>query len=144
MLVIQRVILNTIFPRLLILIVTAWNLLCAIQFLLYAPDYAPSFDLPFGETGMAVIQSLGILFLMWNIPYIFALLNPTKWFIALISAVLMQFTGLIGEIWIKSQLINPQNMAASIQRFILFDAIGLVLLMSAMGLVWRIRRNDEV
>ncbi len=139
----QRVILNSILPRLLILVVTAWNLLCAIQFVLFARDYTPSFDLLPDVTGRAVIQSIGILFIMWNIPYVFAFLQPYRWFIALISAALMQLTGLVGEIWINSQLMHPQNMVSSIQRFILFDAIGLILLVSAVCLVWQNRRKNE-
>lgn len=140
----QRVILNSILPRLLILVVTTWNLLCAIQFILFAQDYASSFDLLPDVTGRAVIQSIGILFMMWNIPYFFAFLHPYKWYIALISATLMQLTGLVGEIWIKSQLQHPQNMVSSIQRFIIFDAIGLILLVSAVFLVWHKWRKNEI
>lgn len=140
----QRVFLNSILPRFLILVVTAWNLLCAIQFVLFAQDYAPSFDLLPDVTGRAVIQSIGILFIMWNIPYVFAFLHPSKWFIALISAVLMQFTGLIGEIWIKSQLLHSQKMVSSIQRFIMFDAIGVIMLVFAVCLVWQNRRKNEI
>ncbi len=140
----KRVIVKSLLPRVLILIVAAWNILCAIQFIVFAKDYAPSFDLTPDITGKAVIQSIGVLFIMWNIPYIFAIFHPHKWFILLICALLMQLTGLIGEIWIKSQLTLSYNMVSSIQRFIVFDAIGLVLIFTSALLVWAHRRNHEI
>ena len=50
-----------------------------------------------GETGQAIIQGLGVLFLMWNVPYVFAVWNPIKFRISLYEAILMQTIGVFGE-----------------------------------------------
>ncbi len=82
--------------RTLICAVTFSNLLAAFQFMLRPNIYAPGFELQ-GESGTAAIQGMGLLFLMWNVPYIVALLHPFKHSISLIEAVAMQTIGVVGE-----------------------------------------------
>jgi hypothetical protein len=123
--------------RLLIGLVLFFNLQCAVLFLVSPSSYAPSFELS-GFTGEIVISSLGILFIMWNIPYLFALHHPVKNRISLIQAVLMQATGFVGEsiLWLNTSP-DHELMRASIFRFMLFDGGGLLLLLAAFLLIKR-------
>lgn len=122
--------------RVLISIVVFFNLQCSLAFLLTPEKYAPSFnliDLP----GIYMIQGLGLLFLMWNVPYLVALFNPQKHFIALIESIIMQAIGVVGESILLTRI--PSGYALlhnSVTRFILFDASGLFLLFTALLLSW--------
>ena len=121
--------------RLLIGVVTAWNLQAAFIFI-FSPDrFAPSYELS-GVAGEAAVRGIGVLFLMWNVPYLFALQNPVRYQLALCFALLMQFTGLVGESYILSTL-SAENaiLKSSISRFIIFDGAGLLLLVLAFLLI---------
>jgi hypothetical protein len=121
--------------RILIGFVTFFNLQCAYYFIFHPADYAPGFEL-IGVPGSAVIQGMGILFLMWNIPYLFALVNPVKNTISLIEAVIMQAVGAFGETILLLVLKGEHPLIkASVLRFIVFDGGGLVLLTIAMILI---------
>ena len=137
----KRVNAFTLSARILIGIVTLLNLQAAFQFMFWPSNYAPGFEIS-GEAGIAVIQGMGLLFLMWNIPYLFALTNPVKRLLSLIEAVIMQAIGVIGEtvllLTLKGE--HPQ-IHASVLRFIIFDGAGLVLLLIALSLVIRFRRS---
>ena len=120
--------------RALIAIVTGWNLQAALVFILWPDRFAPGFELT-GIPGAAAVRGTGILFLMWNIPYLVALWHPRKHHPLLGIAIVMQLIGLLGESLILFSL--PDGHAAlseSITRFIFFDASGLVLLMGALYL----------
>ncbi len=107
-------------------------------------DYAPGFELS-GVPGSAVIQGMGLLFLMWNIPYLFALVNPLKHFVSLIEAVIMQAVGVVGETILLLVLKGEHPLIkASVLRFILFDGAGLILLIIALLLVLRVKRSRAV
>ena len=123
-----------------ILLVFAINLLCAFQFILQPTRYTSSFDLN-GYSGTAVIRSIGILFLMWNVPYAFALINPVRNFTALLSAIIMQAIGVIGETWVYFSIPLLLSFTQSISRFIIFDAVGLILLLISLGISWRLRKS---
>lgn len=127
--------------RLLIGIVTTLNLQAAVLFMLIPNRFVSSFEMT-GETGNAVIQALGLLFLMWNVPYIFALIDPIKNRTSLIQANIMQAIGVIGETGILTTLRDSHPMlASSITRFIIFDASGLGLLLIA--LLISMRKNNQ-
>lgn len=81
-----------------------------------------------GQIGIITVISFGILFVMWNIPYIFAIIHPIKWDILLKVILLMQLIGVIGEIWIFPLARDLASIRIMIQRFIMFDTAGLVLL----------------
>ena len=82
-----------------------------------------------GVPGEAAIRGVGVLFLMWNIPYLFALVDPVRYRLALILSLLMQLTGFIGETYIYLTLPAGHDLlGSSILRFIAFDGVGLVLL----------------
>jgi hypothetical protein len=103
--------------------------------------YAPGFELQ-GESGAAVIQGMGLLFLMWNVPYIVALLNPVRYFISLIEAVTMQAIGVVGESLLLALLRGEHPLIRdSVTRFIFFDGGGLLLLLVALGCVSWIKRR---
>jgi hypothetical protein len=114
--------------RLLIGFVTAWNLQAAFVFIFAPSGFVRAYELS-GVPGEAAIRGFGILFLMWNVPYLFALKDPIRYQLALTFAMLMQSIGLIGEIYILSTLtVEYTLLKTSILRFIIFDGTGLLLL----------------
>ena len=124
--------------RFLIALVTAWNLQAALVFILWPERFAPGFELS-GVPGAVALRGTGILFLMWNLPYLVALWNPQRYRLALGLALAMQFIGLVGESLLLLSL--PDGYAllrASILRFITFDGSGLLLLVVAF---WLVRRD---
>lgn len=117
--------------RLLIALVTAWNIQAAVIFIVSPQMFVHAYELS-GTAGEAAVRGVGVLFLMWNVPYLFAVYNPIRYSIALTFALLMQLTGLLGESYILFTLpIEHTVLRTSILRFILFDGTGLVLLLIA-------------
>ncbi len=128
--------------RLLIAAVTFLNVQAAFQFMLRPQDYAWGFELT-GVPGEAMLQGLGLLFLMWNVPYAFALASPIKNFISLISAVIMQFIGFSGESLILLRLTGEHPLiTSSVTRFIIFDGAGLLALLLALGLAVSVKSAE--
>jgi hypothetical protein len=120
--------------RLLIGLVTAWNLQAALTFILWPEQYTPGFELT-GVPGAVAVRGTGILFLMWNMPYLFALWHPCRYRLALGLALVMQVIGLVGESLMLFTLPGGHALLrASITRFIAFDASGLALLVVAFWL----------
>lgn len=117
--------------RLLIGIVLLWNVQCAAAFMIVPATYAPGFELS-GAAGAAAVRGIGLLFLMWNVPYAVALWHPVRQRVSLYEAVAMQTIGLIGESLILWSLAGGHSpAAANVARFIAFDGAGLVLLLLA-------------
>ena len=58
--------------------------------------FAPGFELG-GAAGAAAVRGMGVLFLMWNVPYAVALWHPVRYRMSLYEAITMQAIGLIGE-----------------------------------------------
>jgi hypothetical protein len=111
--------------------VLAWNVQCAVAFLLAPATYAAGFELT-GAAGEAAVRGIGVLFLMWNVPYGVALWHPVRHRVSLYEAVAMQGIGLVGETLILHSLPAALVTArTSLGRFILFDGVGLVLLLTA-------------
>lgn len=109
-------------------IVLFLNIQCAVQFLVSPADYTAGFELS-GTPGETAIRGMGILFLMWNVPYVFAVIHPLKHRISYFQAVIMQFIGLSGEtfLWIVIPL-GHASIAANVSRFIIIDGAGLFFL----------------
>lgn len=121
-----------------ILIVLAWNVQCAVVFLLWPAESAAGFELS-GAPGEAMLRGLGVLFLMWNVPYIVAFWHPLRNCLSLYEAIGMQAIGLVGESLILVALPGTHNLArAGLMRFIIFDGLGLLLL---LGAAWVIRKG---
>ena len=123
--------------RLAIALVFLWNLQCAFAFLFRPERFTAGFELS-GAPGEAALRGVGVLFLMWNIPYAVALWHPVRQRISMYEATAMQAIGLLGEtlIWLSQ---SPAHMAlqASLLRFIAFDGAGLALLLLAIWLAPR-------
>jgi hypothetical protein len=117
-----------ILPRAMVGIVLFFNLQCALVYLFSPTLYSTNFELT-GIPGVTVIKGMAILFIMWNIPYAFALADPQKNKTSYLQACLMQMVGLIGESIISLSLPEGHmTLHVAIDRFILFDGIGLILL----------------
>ena len=104
------------------------NIQCALFFLAAPERFLNSVELV-GLPGMVMIQGLGMLFLMWNVPYGFALWDPVRNRVSLFEALAMQAIGLVGEMTLL--MIIPEGHSDLITtglRFILFDAVGLACL----------------
>ena len=128
--------------RILIAAVLAMNLVCALEFILRPRLYQGAYELS-GEVGAAVISGFGILFLMWQVPYFFAVADPTRHKISLISALLMQAIGFVGESLLY-RTISPDHalLRSSVLRFIIFDGGGLLGLIIALLLVRAAKKNS--
>ncbi len=119
---------KTWLARLLIGLVLFINVQCAVVFLAVPQQYVASFELS-GPPGEGMLRGLGLLFLMWNVPYAVALWNPTRQRTSLYQAVVMQAIGVVGESLLLATF--PAGHAAireSVGRFILFDGSGVLLL----------------
>jgi hypothetical protein len=118
--------------RLLIAIVLFWNLQAAFQFMRFPAAFAPAFQLE-GVPGRAAIAGFGILFLMWQVPYGFALLHPVLFKVSLLTALIMQLIGVVGEsILLATIPADYAQLRSSIVRFILFDGAGALILLAAL------------
>ena len=126
--------------RILIGTVTFFNLQCAVAFLVSPASYAPAFEVS-GVPGASLVSALGILFLMWNVPYLFALVHPVRQRTSLIQAVIMQTIGLVGEsiLYLNTPAVHALLRQTAL-RFILFDGAGLLLL---TGALWLTRKSKE-
>lgn len=120
--------------RILIGLVLFFNVQCALLFLIFPDRFSPGFELQ-GAVGAGMVRALGILFLMWNVPYVVAAAQPVRWRISLYEAIAMQAIGLMGESLLLVTF--PQGHAAireTVIRFIVFDGTGLVFLLLALVL----------
>ena len=123
--------------RIMIALVTFFNLQCAVIFLLFPSMYASGFELS-GIPGQVLVRGLGILFIMWNVPYVVALVDPIRFRISLYEAVAMQAIGLLGEsILLLTLPIGHAALQMTANRFIVFDGSGLLLLILAAVLTIR-------
>ncbi len=124
--------LNTIFKnfaRIAVAIVLFLNLQCAILFLLFPSSFIASFELV-GFPGETAIRGMAVLFLMWSVPYAFAIVDPYRFRISYMQAVIMQFIGLIGETALYFTLPDGHNsIMAGLFRFIVIDGLGGILLL---------------
>lgn len=108
------------------------NVQCAIAFILQPGVFAPSYELA-GDIGAVTLRSIGIIFLMWNVPYAVALWHPARHRLSLWEAVTMQAIGVFGETVLTITLpAGHPILRAALERFIAFDGFGLALLMAAV------------
>ncbi len=126
--------------RILIGVVFFANVQCAILFIWRPDAFAPGFELS-GVVGAGMVRGMGVLFLMWNVPYAVALLDPVKHRLSLYEAIVMQAIGVVGESLIvwglpEGHLVVRQTML----RFIAFDGAGLLALLLAAWVTSRMRR----
>jgi hypothetical protein len=124
-------------------LVLFFNVQCALVFLISPESFAPGFELQ-GAAGSGMVRGMGILFLMWNVPYAAALIHPVRWRVSLYEAVIMQAIGLAGETFLLATF-PPGHpiISETVIRFIVFDGSGLLLLLLALGLIHRIPSESE-
>jgi hypothetical protein len=73
---------------------------------------------------------------MWQVPYFFALLHPVRFKNFLCQALIMQTIGTVGETILRTIMPGEyQLLRRSIQRFIMLDVAGVVLLQGAILLI---------
>lgn len=108
--------------------VFAVNVQCALGFALTPEAYMGAYELA-GVPGRVAAQGIGVAFLMWNCTYPLVIWRPQR-HRALAGVVLaQQLVGLVGESAIRASLPAGHGLlASSIDRFITFDAVGLVLM----------------
>jgi hypothetical protein len=126
--------LRTWVGRILIGLVLIFNVQCAMAFIVAPDRYAPGFELS-GAVGTGVVRGMGILFLMWNVPYFLAATDPDRYRISLFEAIVMQAIGLVGELLLLATFPPGHALVrATVWRFILFDGFGLLALLLAAWL----------
>ncbi len=129
------------FARLAVGVVFAWNVLCAIEFILRPDLYVPGFELS-GAIGRAVVQAFGILFLMWNATYPPVIAQPLRQRTLFLVILAQQAIGLLGESWLLLQMpLEHAVIRSSVLRFILFDGAGLLLMGLSFWLLHGRRRR---
>jgi hypothetical protein len=115
-------------------VVCGWNLTAAIPFIVAPADYTASFEVA-EVGGEALVRGLGILFLMWQVPFVPVILDPIRYRACLVCLLVMQAIGLAGESWMLSQLpAGHAALRATGWRFVAFDGAGLVILAAVTGL----------
>lgn len=108
--------------------VFAVNVVCALQFVFDPLSYAPGFQLE-GVSGSVAVRGLGVAFLMWNATYPFFVCLPRRNLVVGVIVLAQQAIGCVGEACILAGLPPGYDvLAASIQRFIVFDVVGLGLM----------------
>lgn len=116
--------------RLAVAAVFALNVSCALLFLIRPQDYAGGFEVG-GVAGETLVRGYGILFLMWNVPYLPLMLAPRQHTLFLV-VLAQQALGVLGETWLYLALpAGHAALRATGLRFILFDAGGLILMAAA-------------
>ena len=104
------------------------NLSAAIPHVVRPADYVTAYELA-GAPGEVMVRGLGILFLMWAVPFIPAILQPMRNRVAFTCVLAMQVIGLAGESLMMATLPPGHDaLSATGWRFIAFDGAGLVLL----------------
>lgn len=113
------------------------NLQCALSFLLDPWSYVPGFEIG-GVGGRTAVQGIGILMLMWQVPYIPAIWHPRQHRLCFACVIAMQVIGLVGETALLLTLPpGHQSLRATGMRFIAFDGLGLLLMLGAFALLKR-------
>lgn len=126
--------------RLLIGIVFVVNVQCALLFLADPAAYAPSFELS-GPPGEGMVRGMGLLFLMWNVPYAVALSHPARRRISLYEALAMQAIGFFGETLLLAGFpAGHPALVDAVGRFVVFDGAGLGLLVLAAAITKSIEK----
>ncbi len=121
---------RTWIARLLVTAVFAMNVTCALQFIVDPATYVHAYELE-GPGALAAIQGMGIVFLMWNATYPPVIARPNDYRVLFAVVLAQQVIGLVGETSLLLVLAGTGDLHASILRFIVYDAIGLVALVAA-------------
>ena len=127
--------------RLTVGVVFLVNLNAALAFILQPGKYAPGFEVE-GVAGRAIVQGIGILFLMWNTTYPLVILHPSRHFNIFTIVLVQQVIGVIGESWIWITLpAGHEALKQTGSRFIIFDGGGLIAMFAVYLLLQRQMRS---
>lgn len=109
-------------------LVFAVNIECALAFILQPQRYSGGFEVS-EVPGELIVQSFGILFLMWNATYPPVILSPHTQRSLFGVILAQQFIGLLGETWLLLKLLagHPALYATGL-RFVVFDGFGLLIM----------------
>ena len=114
-----------------VLTVLLWNLSAALPFILAPEIYSGAFELS-GIVGAVLTRSIGVLFIMWVIPYFPVLRDPERYRVCLVIILVQQLIGFTAETWMALTLPSGHGaLLATGKRFFAFDAAGMVLLAGA-------------
>jgi len=124
-----------------VLLVWLSNLSAAVPYILWPERYLWAFEVQ-GVAGEVLVRSIGLLFVMWVVPYVPVILHPLRHRSCHTVIIIQQLLGLAGESWILATL-PPGHPALRNTggRFVLFDLVGLLLLLVPWLLLRR--RGDE-
>ena len=122
---------RTWIARVLVALVFAINVQCALQFILWPEAYTAAYQVE-GASAEVMVRTVGICFLMWNATYPPVIARPDRYRVLFGVVLAQQAIGLVGESLLLVGL-QPglEMLASSIARFVAFDAAGLVLLVIA-------------
>ena len=87
-----------------------------------------------------MVRGLGVLFAMWSVAYLPLIAHPDRHRILFGVILAQQVVGLAGESWILATM-PPGHavLAAAGLRFIVFDGLGLVVLLAAFAMLQRVQ-----
>lgn len=109
-------------------IVFVVNVHCALGYVISPSDFAGGFQLS-GVEGAVAVQGIGITFLMWNVTYPLFIVSLQRFRVLGFVVLAQQIIGLVGESAIYFGLPSGfAQLAGSINRFIAFDAFGLIIM----------------
>ena len=121
--------------------VFAMNVWCSLGFIVDPGAYAASYELT-GVAGQAAVQGLGVAFLMWNVTYPLVIARPSTHLTLYAVVLAQQVVGLVGETVISLSLPSGHTtLAAALERFIVCDGAGLLVMALAFVLVRRAVRG---
>jgi hypothetical protein len=112
-----------------------FNVTCALAFIVRPEAYIHGFEVS-GVPGEAIVQGIGVLFLMWNVTYPLAIWHPWRyrWLFAIV--IVQQVIGFAGETWMLLTLPSGHvSLATTGARFAAFDGGGLVAMVITLALM---------
>ena len=125
------------------LVVFVVNVQCAISFIVNPSGYAGAYELS-GVPGEVAVQGIGVAFLMWNVTYPAVIASPRRFRALGVVVLVQQAIGLVGESLILAGLPAGHDvLAASIERFIAFDAFGLVVMAATFAVLLLVEHRSS-
>lgn len=126
-------------------LVFALNVQCAFSYIFMPESFVGGFQLSDVE-GAVAVQGIGVAFLMWNATYPAFIVFPQRFRALGVIILFQQMIGLIGEsaIYLSLPEFGYAQLAHSIARFIVFDAIGLVFMTLSFVALCTITRNRGI
>ena len=133
----------TFAARVAVALVFVINVQCAVLYVIHPEAYVAGFELP-GEEGAIAVRGLGVAFLMWNATYPAVIAQPRRFRSLAVVVLVQQAIGLVGESCVRAGLpVGHDLLAANIERFIAFDAVGLALMAAAFVWLLASERRSE-